>query len=136
MRGSRGKAGVIGAALALSAGMAVVCAPSAAAAPAEQPGTAACSWFWADRDPGSAQVVNRVDGYPGIALRDGPWSYCNVLHRVPWGHWVVLDCYISDGQEVNGVKSWSHVRYSNGGPVYSGWISDHHLSGLGSNYRC
>jgi hypothetical protein len=49
---------------------------------------------------------------------------------------VVLDCYISDGQDVGGVTSWSHVRYSNGGPVYSGWISDHHLSGLGSNYRC
>lgn len=109
---------------------------SAAATPAGPPGTAACSWHWVDRDPGSAQVVNPVSGFTGIALRDGPWSYCSVLTRVPWGHWVVLDCFIADGQNVNGVTSWSHVRYSNGGTPASGWISDYHLSGLGSNYRC
>lgn len=126
--------------LVVGLGLAVIGSSSASATPAAPqgapPGTAACSWFWADRDPGSAQVVNPVAGYTGIALRDGPWSYCSVLHRVPWGHWVVLDCYISDGQNVNGVTSWSHVRYSNGGPVYSGWISDYHLSDLGSHYRC
>jgi hypothetical protein len=105
---------------------------SAASAGAMAP----CEWHWVDRDPYSAQVVNRVSGYPGIALRDGPRSDCSVLTRVPWGHWVALDCFIADGQNVNGVTSWSHVRYSNGGPVYHGWISDYHLSDLGSHFRC
>jgi hypothetical protein len=42
----------------------------------------------------------------------------------------------ADGQNVNGVTSWSHVRFSNGGPVYCGWISDYHLSNLGSHFWC
>jgi hypothetical protein len=89
-----------------------------------------------DRDPGSEQVVNRVSGFSGIALKDGPQPYCDVLTRVPWGHWVALDCYVTNEQNVNGVTSWSHVRYGNGGPVYEGWISDYHLSNRGSNYAC
>jgi hypothetical protein len=69
-------------------------------------------------------------------MRTGPWSYCDVLTRVPWGHLVTLDCFVYGGQSVNGVTTWRHVRYGNGGPLYSGWISDYHLSGRGSNFNC
>jgi hypothetical protein len=96
-----------------------------------------CTGFsWSDRDPGSAQIVNPVSGISGVAMRTGPHTYCDLEYRVPWTHWVVLDCYTS-GSTVNGVSTWSHVRYNNGGPVvYSGWISDYHLSDRGSNFRC
>lgn len=110
--------------------------PVAPASAAPSQPAAACSWYSANLDPGSAQIVNPVSGFSGIAMRDGPWSYCTLITRVPWGHWVTLDCYIADGQSVSGVTSWSRVRYSNGGPVSYGWIADYHLSGRGSNYRC
>jgi hypothetical protein len=68
-------------------------------------------------------------------MRTGDASSCDLVTRVPWWHWVVLDCFVH-GESVNGVSTWSHVRYSNGGPVYSGWISDYYLSGLGSSFIC
>jgi hypothetical protein len=122
--------------LAISAAVSIVAAAGVTALDASPAAAGTCSWHWSDRDPGSEQVVNRVSGFSGIALKDGPQPYCNVLTRVPWGHWVALDCYVTNEQNVNGVTSWSHVRYGNGGPVYEGWISDYHLSNRGSNYAC
>jgi hypothetical protein len=110
--------------------------PAAAAGRSSGSAAAACSGYsWSDRDPGSAQVINKVQGLDGVNMRNGSASYCDWVTTVPWFHWVVLDCYTS-GTTVNGVSTWSHVRYSNGGPVHSGWISDYYLSDRGSNYRC
>jgi hypothetical protein len=108
----------------------------ASASPDSSRVASACSWYWQDRDPGSSQVIHPVSGFSGIAMRTGPQGYCDLVTRVPWGHWVTLDCFVHDGQNVNGVTTWSHVRYSNGGPVYEGWISDYYLSGLGSGFNC
>ena len=115
---------------------AFVLAASGTLAAVASPASAACSWYWKDKDPGASQVVNPVSGFSGIAMRDGPWSYCSLITRVPWGHWVALDCFVHDGQNINGINTWSHVRYSNGGPVDQGWINDYYLSGLGSGFNC
>ena len=113
--------------LAASGFVAIVASPASASV---------CNWYWQDKDPGSSQVINPVSGISGIAMRDGPQSYCGLITRVPWWNWVALDCFVHDGQNINGITTWSHVRYSNGGPVYQGWISDYYLSGLGSNFNC
>jgi hypothetical protein len=116
---------------------AIVLVASGTAAAVSSPASAGlCNWYWQDKDPGSAQVIHPVSGFSGIAMRDGPRSDCSLITRVPWGHWVALDCFVHGGQNINGITTWSHVRYSNGGPVYWGWISDYYLSGLGSNYNC
>ena len=128
---SRGAARL--AALLMVAGGITTVTATAAAAPAS---ASSCSWYWQDKDPGSSQVIHPVSGFSGIAMRTGPQGYCDLVTRVPWGHWVTLDCFVHDGQPVNGVTTWSHVHYSNGGPVYSGWISDYYLSGLGSGFNC
>jgi hypothetical protein len=127
---------IIGVAAVMLAAMLPGAQPAAAAASSAGRSASPCPGFsWSDRDPGSAQTVNPVKGYNGVNMRTGPHPYCDFVHQVPWTYWVVLDCFTT-GSTINGVSTWSHVRYSNGGPVYSGWIADYHLSGLGSNYRC
>jgi hypothetical protein len=115
-------------ALILASGVAV----PASASPVE---AAACGQGWRNADPKSSQVVNRVSGYTGVAMRTGASGSCGLITRVPWGHWVALDCFVP-GDSVNGVTTWSHVLYNNGGPTYQGWISDYYLSDLGSTFRC
>lgn len=104
-----------------------VSAATASPATAEVP----CGPAAPDRDSGSAQVVNPVSGYVGPAMRTGPGFNCDILVRPPWGAVVPMNCY-RPGDTVNGVSTWTAVHYGN----YFGWVSDYHLSGRGSNYRC
>lgn len=116
------------AALLSTVGLSIVHASPAVASP--------CSWYWQDIDTGSEQVIHPVSGYPGIAMRTGAYQTCDLVTRVPWGNWVTLDCYVNNGDPVNGVSKWSHVRYGNGGPLYSGWINNYYLSNGGSKKNC
>ncbi|MCP2245572.1 hypothetical protein [Lentzea aerocolonigenes] len=124
-------AAVAGASLALVLGSGAVVQANASPAGV----SAACGQGWSNVDPKSSQVVNRVSGYSGVAMRTGASGGCGLIIRVPWGHWVALDCFVP-GDSVNGVSTWSHVLYNNGGPTYQGWISDYYLSERGSTFRC
>lgn len=123
------KIGISAAAVLLSTvGLGVIHAPSAMASP--------CSWYWRDIDTGSEQVIHPVSGYSGIAMRTGAYQACDLITRVPWGSWVTLDCYVDNGDFINGNPRWTHVRYGNGGPLYSGWIASYYLSNGGSKKSC
>jgi hypothetical protein len=102
-----------------------------------EPAAAACTYSnHPNLDPGSSQVVNPVAGFSGIAMRDGPWQYCDVKYRVPWYGWVDLYCW-TNGQDVNGQSTWSYVRYNDGASGDRvGWINDYYLSGNGSSRYC
>lgn len=68
-------------------------------------------------------------------MRTGPHNGCTRVFTVPDGHWVVNYCF-TQGDEVNGRDTWSWSRYSNGGPVYYGWIPDAFLRDHGSSTEC
>jgi hypothetical protein len=85
-----------------------------------------------DRDPGSAQVVNPVSGYPGPAMRTGPGLNCGILIRPPWGAVVPMNCYRVGDTGAGDVRTWTAVHY--GG--HFGWVNDYYLSDRGSNYAC
>lgn len=85
-----------------------------------------------DKDTRIAQTVNRVPSVPlGVWMRTGPGLNCSGIVQVPWGAWVDLNCF-RRGDSVNGVTTWSAVRFAQ----YFGWISDYHLSGQGSSFNC
>ncbi len=101
----------------------------ASAAPASASVT--CGPTAPDEDPWSANVINRISGYPGPAMRTGPGFNCLLLVRPPWGALIPMNCY-RHGDTVNGVSTWTAVHY--GG--YFGWVSDYHLSERGSGFPC
>ncbi|MBQ0902386.1 SH3 domain-containing protein [Micromonospora sp. U21] len=97
------------------------------------PANANCSHAWSDKDYGSNRVQDA--GSTGLALRTGPHTSCGLVTRIPTGHWVTLDCQ-GYGDYINGWNGWTHVRYGNGGPTYSGWVFDHYLDDGGSYIDC
>ncbi|NGY65875.1 hypothetical protein G7043_44010 [Lentzea sp. NEAU-D13] len=85
-----------------------------------------------DKDTRIAQTVNKDPRFPlGVQMRTGPGLNCDPIVRVPWEAWVDLNCF-RRGDSVNGVTTWSAVRFAQ----HFGWISDYHLSGQGSNFNC
>ncbi|MEV4709471.1 hypothetical protein [Actinoplanes sp. NPDC049316] len=108
-----------------------------AAAAVALTGTAAqadCSHRSADLDYGSDQVVAAA-GTSGEAIRTGPHVGCSRVITLATGRWVTLDCY-TEGDTVAGRDTWSRVRYSNGGPVYQGWLPDSRLREHGAQEEC
>jgi hypothetical protein len=74
-------------------------------------------------------------GSTGIARRIGPHTSCILLSRIPNGR--QLDMWRWDyGENVNGVSTWSWVRYQPGGTAYYGYVSDYYLTNRGANIRC
>ena len=51
------------------------------------------------------EVIHPVGGYSGIAMRTGAYQTCDLVTRVPWGNWVTLDCYVDNGDTINGNSS-------------------------------
>ncbi|MGI5214435.1 hypothetical protein [Plantactinospora sp. CA-290183] len=96
---------------------------------------AGCAHGYSDKDVGSDQVI-AASGTAGVNMRTGPHVGCSRVVMVPDRHWVTLDCYIENGDNVGGYESWSRVRYGNGGPLYVGWIPDAHLRERGSTELC
>ena len=71
----------------------------------------------------------------GLARRIGPHTYCAVLSYIPNGSYLDMWCW-DYGDNINGVSTWSWVRYYRSGTNYYGYVSDYYLSNGGAWVRC
>jgi hypothetical protein len=54
-----------------------------------------------------------------------------------WQGKLQLDMWCWDyGDNINGVNTWSWVRYAPGATSYYGWVSDYYLANRGALFRC
>jgi hypothetical protein len=99
------------------------------------PASATCSNHPTPRnlDPGYESVTGA--GTTGVARRAGPHTSCILWSRIPNGRQLDMWCW-DYGENINGVSTWSWVRYQPAGTSYYGWVSDYYLTNRGALFRC
>jgi hypothetical protein len=86
-----------------------------------------------NKDPGTEFVTGA--GSTGLARRLGPHTSCILLSRIPNNRQLDMWCW-DYGDNINGVNTWSWVRYAPGATSYYGWVSDYYLTNRGALFRC
>lgn len=112
----------------------VLAASTGVVAVSGTPSMASCTHSW--RNGPTIQFESVVNaGSTGVALRSGPHTSCTLYMRIPNGHQMEMYCYTS-GDNINGISTWSYVRYNPGSGNNFGWVSDYYLTNHGAFDAC